>query len=387
MADQLAGILSLGDFESRARRHLPRAVFAFVEAGSEDGEALNANRAAWSRLAFRPRTLVDVSSRSQTVSLFGRSYASAFGIAPMGGAVVCGHNADLDLAVAAAATEVPFVLSGAATMPLEVVMEAAPATWFQAYLSHDYPRIDALLERLERARVEVLVVTTDVAVMGNREKASKAGFALPPSLTVSLIWDGLSHPAWLYRAVLKTLITDGVPRQTNFEAEGGASILARKTAPAARRSRLSWDHVRHIRKRWKGALVLKGVLCPRDARLARAEGVDGLIVSNHGGRQLASAAAPLDVLPDIRAEVGDMTLIIDGGVRRGGDVLKARTLGADMAFLGRPFLHAVSVAGEAGVRRAIALLRGEIDRDLALLGVPRIEDLTPDLLTVRGPTR
>ncbi|WP_231378913.1 alpha-hydroxy acid oxidase [Brevundimonas sp. BAL450] len=372
--------LSLHDFEAAARKRLPRSIFAFVEAGSEDGEALKANRESWSRWAFKPRSLVDVSSRSQSVALFGRSYGSPFGIAPMGGAVVCGWRADLDLSTAAQEAGIPFVLSGAATTPLETVMEAAPGTWFQAYLSHDMARIDALLDRLKRAKVEVLVVTTDVAVMGNRENALRAGFSLPPRLTPRLAWDGVSHPRWLVNAMLRTLVRDGIPRQANFEAEPGASILARKASPGDRRSRLGWEHIRHIRRRWNGPLVLKGVLSVKDARLALSHRVDGLILSNHGGRQLSSAVSPLEVLPEIRETAPDIAIMIDGGLRRGGDVLKARALGADMAFLGRPFLYAVSVAGHAGVLKAAAILRQEIDRDLALLGECSVSGLNAESL-------
>jgi L-lactate dehydrogenase (cytochrome) len=380
---RLNEILSVHDFEALARGRLPRSIFAFVQAGSEDGEALKANLDAWSRWAFKPRTLVDVSSRSQSVELFGRSFASPFGIAPMGGAVVCGWRADLNLATAARDAGIPFILSGAATTPLEAVMEAAPGTWFQAYLSHDMARIDALLDRLERARVEVLVVTTDVAVMGNRENALRAGFSLPPRLTPQLVWDGVSHPHWLVSAMFRTLVRDGIPRQANFEAEPGASILARKVSPGDRRSRLGWEHIRHIRRRWNGPLVLKGVLSVEDARLALANGADGLILSNHGGRQLSSAVSPLEVLPEIRQAAPDMAIMIDGGLRRGGDVLKARALGADMAFLGRPFLYAVSVAGHAGVLKAAAILRQEIDRDLALLGEPSVSGLNAESLQRR----
>ncbi len=380
MSRRLSTVRSLGDLEQGARRRLPRSVFAFVESGADDQQAVGGAREAFARWEFVPRTLVDVSRRDQGVSLFGRSYASAFGVAPMGGAVVCGRQADLALARGAAEANIPFVLSGASTEPLEVIMEAAPNTWFQAYLSHDQERIDALLTRLERARVEVLVITTDVAVMGNRENAQRAGFSLPPVMTPRLAWDGVSHPSWLIHCLMSTLLRDGVPRQVNFEAEPGASILARKVSPGDRRSRLSWDHIRHIRKRWKGPLVLKGVLSPDDAALARENGVDGLVLSNHGGRQLGAAVAPLDMIGEVRAAAPGLTLLVDGGVRRGADVLKARALGAEMTLVGRPFLYGVAVAGQAGVEKTAALLKQEVDRDLALLGCPRLTDMHPGYL-------
>jgi L-lactate dehydrogenase (cytochrome) len=380
MTRRLKTVRSLDDLKVEARSHLPRSVFAFVEAGAEDDRAHVGNQHAFARWSLLPRTLVDVSARDQSVSLFDRTYTAPFGIAPMGGAVVCARQADLNLAIGASGAGIPFVLSGASTEPLETVMEAAPGTWFQAYLSHDLARIDALLDRLERARVEVLVITTDVAVMGNRENALRAGFSLPPVLTPGLIWDGVSHPAWLIGTMAATLVRDGVPYQANFEAERGASILARKVSPGDRRSRLSWDHIRHIRKRWKGPLVLKGVLSAADAVLAQKSGVDGLVLSNHGGRQLASAVAPLDVLAEIRAAVPDLAILIDGGVRRGGDAIKAKALGADMVLVGRPFLYAVSLAGQAGVAKAAAILKQEVDRDLALLGCPRLGDIHPGYL-------
>ena len=384
---RMTSVFALDDFERRARLRLPKPIFAFVQSGAEDQQALNENLASFSQWSLTPRSLVDVSVRSQATKLFGTTYSSSFGIAPMGGGMMCGYQVDLALARAAGEAEIPFILSGASTTALEAVVDQAPRSWFQAYLAADLGRIDGLLERLRRARVEVLVVTTDVPVMGNRENALRAGFSMPPVFSPRLLWEGVSHPAWLFGCLVQTLVRDGVPRQANFDADIGDSILAPPRASGDWRSRLTWEHVRHIRRSWRGRLILKGVLSVEDARQARAVGADGVIVSNHGGRQLSSAVAPMHVLPQIRDAARDMVVLIDGGLRRGGDVLKARAAGADFVLVGRPFLYAAAVAGQAGVSRAIAILRQEIDRDLALIGCPDFKNLDAGWLQDSGMYR
>lgn len=374
MTKRLKGVLALDDLERRAKKYLPQSVFSFVASGAETEASVHDARASFARWRFVPRTLVDVSKRNHAVTLFGQTFNAPFGIAPMGGAVICAFEADLALARGAAQAGVPFVLSGASTIAVEQVMAAAPGTWFQAYLSHDEKKTEAMLARLERAGVNVLIVTVDVPVMGARENALRAGFSMPPVITPRLAWDGLTHPEWLVGAWLRTWL-NGAPHQENFDAERGPSIMARKVAPSDRRSRFSWGHIAHIRRLWRGPLLLKGVLSPEDARLARTHGVDGLILSNHGGRQLDGALAPLDALPDVLEAAPDLTLLVDGGVRRGSDVLKARALGAHAVLVGRPFLYAAALGGEGGVKAAADLLTTEIDRTLALLGCPNLADL------------
>ena len=372
---KLKDLLSLEDFEDAARRVLPRPIFGYAAGSVETGASLRANLAAWDELAFVPRMLVDTSARTQKATLFGRTYDAPFGIAPMGGTSMAAYEGDLVLARAAAQANIPMVMSGAALTPLEQVRSAGSTTWFQAYVPGDEETIDRLVDRVERAGFDTLVVTCDVQVASNREHYIRTGFHTPLRPTLRLAWDSAVRPRWLFGMLLRTLLTQGMP---HFENMGPRVPLISRTGKRdpGRRDRLSWKHIEGIRRRWKGKLALKGILDPADARRARELGIDGVIVSNHGGRQLDGAVAPLRVLPGIAAEAGSMTVMMDSGVRRGTHVLKALALGASFVFVGRPFFYAASVGGQPGVAHAIGLLRDEIDRDMALLGITTLGEAT-----------
>lgn len=384
----LKGILSLEDFEARGRRHLPRCLFGFISGGVEGNATLRWNRDGFADWALRPRMLVDASNRSQATTIFGRRYAAPFGIAPMGATVLSCRGGDEVLARAAAEANVPFILSGAALMPLERIIAANPAAWFQAYIPGERDRIGPLVDRLARAGYEALVVTADVQVSGNRENNVRNGFSLPLRPTLRLAWDGISHPAWLLRTALGGLAFDGVPHFENMEVKRGAPAFSAAAArDYGKRDALCWADIEWIRNRWKGKLLVKGVLAAEDARIGRRVGLDGVIVSNHGGRQLDTATAAIRALPEVVAEAGsEMTVLLDSGVRRGTDVLKALALGAKGVFVGRPFHYAMAIARKPGVRHAINLLSEEVDRDLALLGCPDLGELGPKFL-VRVPGR
>jgi L-lactate dehydrogenase (cytochrome) len=375
----LRRILALDDFEAAARRHLPSPVFGFIAGGVETDASVRANRAVWDELAFVTRTLVDVSGRTHKTTLFGRTYDAPFGIAPMGLVAVAAYAGDLVLARAAADANVPMMLSEASLTALERVREAGSTAWFQAYLPGVEEPIEWLLDRVARAGYDTLCVTVDVPVMANRENNVRSRFQLPLRPTPRLAWDGISRPRWLLGTFLRTLAGQGMPR---FENRRPQVPLLSATAQIDRgpRERLAWKHIELMRHLWTGRLVLKGILDPADARIARESGVDGVIVSNHGGRQLDGAVAPLRALPAIAAVAGGMTVMMDGGIRRGTDVLKALALGAQFVFVGRPFLYAAAVAGEAGVRHAMALLGEEIHRDMALLGINTLAEMKRQML-------
>jgi L-lactate dehydrogenase (cytochrome) len=381
----LRRILSLDDFEDAARRVIPRPIFGYVTGGAETNASLHANRAVWDEIAFVPKTLVDTSGRTHKTTLFGRTYDAPFGIAPMGGTAMVAYEGDLVLARAAAAANVPMILSGASLTPLERVRQAGPTAWFQAYLPGEAGPITQLVERVARAGYDTLVLTVDVQVAANRENNVRSGFHTPLRPTLRLAWDGIVRPRWLFGMFLRTLSLHGMP---HFENMGRRVPLISRTEERepGRRDKLSWKHLELIRSLWKGRLVVKGILDQDDARIARESGADGIIVSNHGGRQLDGAVAPLRVLPGIAAQAGKMTVMMDSGVRRGTDVLKALALGAQFVFLGRPFIYAAAVAGEPGVRHAVKLLQDEIDRDMALLGIKALAEMRRELLTsARGP--
>jgi L-lactate dehydrogenase (cytochrome) len=381
----LRRILALDDFEDAARRVIPRPIFGYVTGGAETNASRRANRDVWDEIAFVPKTLVDSSGRAQKTTLFGRTYDAPFGIAPMGGTAMAAYEGDLVLARAAAAANVPMILSGASLTPLEGVREAGPTAWFQAYLPGEAGPITELVERVARAGYDTFVLTVDVQVAANRENNVRSGFDTPLRPTLRLAWDGIIRPRWLFGMFLRTLWLHGMP---HFENMGPRVPLVSRTGERARgrRDKLSWKHLELMRRLWKGRLVVKGILDKDDARMARESGADGIIVSNHGGRQLDGAVAPLRVLPGIAAQAGGMTVMMDSGVRRGTDVLKALALGAQFVFVGRPFLYAAAIAGEPGVLHAIKLLREEIDRDMALLGITALAEMRRELLTTsRGP--
>ncbi|AEG93815.1 alpha-hydroxy acid oxidase [Ramlibacter tataouinensis] len=384
LAARHAGILCLDDFDAAARRHLPAPVYAYVAGAAETNQSWRENRAVFQHYAFVPRVLVDISQRSTATTLFGRRYDAPFGIAPMGLAALSAYRGDLVLAQAAARENVPMVMSGSSLIRLEDVAQANPGAWFQAYLPGDDAAIAALLQRVQAAGYQTLVVTVDTAVGANRENNVRAGFSIPLRPSLRLAWQGLSHPRWLFGTFLRTLARHGMPHFENNYASRGAPILSPNVErDFSDRGHLNWRHFAMIRKLWPGHLVLKGVLDPRDARMAADAGADGIIVSNHGGRQLDGAVAPLRALPRIVQACPEVPVMLDSGVRRGSDVLKALALGARFVFVGRPFSFAAAVAGEAGVLRGIELLKQEVSRDMALLGITSLDQLGPGFL-VRG---
>jgi L-lactate dehydrogenase (cytochrome) len=381
LSRRLRRILSLEDLEPAARAFLPRPVFEFVSGGVESNASRADNRAAFAELGFVPRVLTDVSRRSQATSLFGRTYAAPFGLAPMGMSALAAYRGDLVLARAAAAANVPMIMSGSSLIPLEDVAREGRTAWFQAYLPGEPERILALVDRVERAGFDTLLLTVDVAVSANRENNVRAGFSTPLRPNLRLAFDGLIRPRWLLGTAARTLLRHGMPHFENSYATRGVPILARNVLrDFGARDHLDWSHLELIRRRWKGRLVVKGIMHKDDARRARETGADGIIVSNHGGRQLDGTVSPLRVLPEIAAVAGEMPVMFDSGVRRGTDVLKALALGACFVFVGRPFLYAAAIGGEPGVRRGIDLLSQEIDRDMALLGINTLAEMRAELL-------
>jgi L-lactate dehydrogenase (cytochrome) len=376
---RLRKILSLDDFETAARRHLPRPVFGYVAGATETNASLLDNRAAFDELGFVPRVLVDVSGRSQQAELFGKTYAAPFGIAPMGMSALSAYRGDLVLAQAAVQANIPMIMSGSSLIRLEEVAEVAPGGWFQAYLPGEPPRILGLIERVGRAGFETLVLTVDTAILPNRENNVRNGFSTPLKPSLRLAWDGIVRPNWLLNTAARTVLRHGIPHFENSYATRGAPIISRNILrDFGLRDHLNWEHVELIRRAWKGRLVLKGIMATEDARQAREAGVEGIIVSNHGGRQLDGTVSPLRVLPDIVAAASGITVMLDGGIRRGSDVLKALALGADFVFVGRPFLYAAAIGGEAGVLHAIELLSQEVNRNMGLLGINRIGETRRD---------
>ena len=372
-------LLSLDDYEDAARRYLPRPIFGYVSGGAETNTSLNLNRTIWKDWLLKPSVLRDVSTGSLETSLLGETYDAPFGIAPMGGAAIAAYRGDTVLAKAAKAENIPSVLSAASLTPMEEVRSHSEVSWFQAYLPGNDEEISKIGKRVANAGFGTLVVTVDVPVVGNRENLIRTGFDVPLKPSLALAWDGLKRPRWLTGCFFQTLIRYGMPHYENMSDRIpllSTTFEVQKSSGA----QLTWQHMARLRDTWKGKLILKGVLAPEDVSEARKVGFDGVIASNHGGRQLDFALHPMQVLPELISQAQGMPVMLDGGVRRGTDIIKALALGAHFVFVGRPMLYAAGLGGESGVRRAIGLLKSELQRDLALLGRASVRHLDRSIL-------
>ena len=369
--------LNLDDIRELARRKLPRIAFDFIDGGADDEHCLRRNREAFQKYRLLPRYLVDVSKRNQSTMLLKRRYASPFGISPTGLAGLFRPDADFLLARAAQKADVPFLLSSASNGALEDVVRAAPEhVWFQMYCTSDEAINADLVRRARAAGVRVLVISVDVPVNSNRERNRRNGFSRPFRMTPGVVLEAMAHPAW----VLRYLRSGGIPMMSNWKPYAAVGASATQVAdmygtltPAPM---VQWSHLQRIRDAWSGPMVVKGLLHPDDARQAVRLGADALVVSNHGGRQLDAAPSPLEMLPAIRAAVGDdVELILDSGVRRGSDVVIARCLGANFSIFGRPTLFGAAAGGEAGIARTLQIVRNEVDMVMAQIGCRAFEEL------------
>ncbi|RJF92474.1 alpha-hydroxy acid oxidase [Noviherbaspirillum saxi] len=375
----------LDDFEQAARLRLPRPVFGYLSEAAETKRSLRDNRECFDDFGFVPRVMIDVSKRSMATTLLGHEYAAPFGMAPMGISALYAYRGDLVLARAAARANIPMIMSSSSLIRLEDVASEKLGAWFQAYLPGDAEDITALIERVAKAGFTTLVLTVDTPVTPNAENFARNGFSSPLRPSMRLVWEGVSHPRWLFGTFLRTIARHGVPHFENNYAKRGAPILSSSvTRDFADRGHLNWEHFALLRNLWTGKIIVKGILHEHDARIARDMGADGIIVSNHGGRQLDGAVAPLRVLPEIVKACPDIPVMLDGGIRRGTDVLKALALGAKFVFVGRPFGFALAVGGAQGVTHALNLLAQEVSRNMAMLGITRLEELNADMHLFRN---
>ena len=378
---RLARCHNVADLREAARRRLPRFVFEFMDRGTEDEVALRLNRAGFERLRLRPDVLVDVSRRSLAVELFGKPSSLPLAMSPTGAAGLCWHEGEVALAKAAARAGVPFALSTTAITSMERVASAAGGRlWFQLYMWRDRALSYELVSRARAAGYEALILTVDTPVGPNREYNLRNGFSVPFNPSLRSTWDLARHPAWLINTLGKYLRTTGMPRHENYPAQFQRSITSDpQTKMAMKNDSMSWADIPRLRDIWPGTLMIKGILRAEDAVRAVEQGADAIIVSNHGGRNLDSSIAPIDALPEIAAAVaGRCTVLLDSGVRRGSDIVKAVALGADAVLVGRPVLYGIAAAGEAGALHAVELLRNELDKTMAFTGCNTMADLRPD---------
>lgn len=385
MADDTLGCYNIFDLRDIALERVPKGLFEFVDRGTEDEVSLRHNRAIFERIKFRPRTLVDVSARSQQISLFGNKHDMPIIVAPTGTAGLMWHEGEIALARAAAQANIPFTLATGSMTAMEKVADQAGGTlWFQLYMWPDKSLSHKLVQRAAAAGYKALVVTVDNAAPANREFNLRNGFTIPFTFTRTNVTDVLRHPRWLINVLARYYFTTGMPKYENYPAELKQKITA---APMGRSSlrndTLNWDDLRDLRKIWPHKMLVKGLLHPQDAINAADCGADGVIVSNHGGRNLDGAVSPLEVLPQMLDAVGKrVTVLIDSGFRRGSEVIKALALGAHGVQIGRSTLYGVAAGGEIGARRAIGIFREEIDRVLALIGCRGVAELDTEYLQI-----
>jgi isopentenyl diphosphate isomerase/L-lactate dehydrogenase-like FMN-dependent dehydrogenase len=378
MTEKTFDAYNIGDLREIARRKLPKGIFEFVDRGTEDEVSLRENRAVFERIRLLPRTLVDVSGRSQEISLFGHQQKMPIAIAPTGSAGLTWYNGEIALARAAAAAGIPFTLATGSTSAMErIVEQAGGRLWFQLYMWPDRSLSHKLVERAKAAGYEGLVIAIDSPVPGSREYNLHNGFTVPFSLSRRNVTDVLMHPRWLMSVLARYVVTTGIPRYENYPSGKKNRITSLPMGRAmALNDSLTWDDLRDLRKLWPRKLMVKGLLHPQDAVLAADCGVDGVILSNHGGRVVDGTPAPIEMVPQAVEAVGKrIPVLVDSGFRRGSDIVKALALGASAVLVGRATLYGTAVGGEAGAARAIGLLREEIDRMLALLGCRSVAEL------------
>ena len=363
-------LVSYEDFRCLARRRLPRMIYDFVDGGADGEVTLRGNEAAFDRLQFAARSLVDVSRRDAGATVLGRRIEVPFICGPAGLARLVHRGGELEAARAAASAGTVFVVSTASSYSLEEIAAASSggALWFQLYLWGKGDVVRALVDRAEAAGYEALVLTVDVPVVGKRERDLRNGMALPPRIGPAQAFDAARRVRWLWHFLRGPSLNFGSLVDLVPDSTGAASIAEYTNRELVDQTK-TWDDLAWLRERWSGPLLVKGVMSVEDARRSVDGGADGVVVSNHGGRQLDGLPPALDVLGEVAAEVGgEAEVILDGGVRRGSDLVKARALGAAASMAARPWFFALACGGREGVERLLAILREDVDRTLALLG-------------------
>lgn len=369
---------TIDDLRAGTRRRVPKLAFDYLDGGAGDEANLRRNRSGFGDITLRPEYLRDVSDRSQKVTLFGHTYDAPIGVSPVGLANLIWPETDRTLATMAASRNVPYTLSCVATTSIEDIAKIAPDHfWFQHYIPEREDICFDLVRRAREAEARVMVLTVDIPVPAKRLRDLRNNFILPFKYRPQVIWDVATHPVW----ALETRKA-GPPKFMNIEpyVEDTPQDSAFGTAQAAQVSpKLGEDMIKRIRDAWDGPLVVKGLLSPNSAEAAKRIGADGIIVSNHGGRQMDSAPSTIEALPGVVAAVGeDIPVMLDSGIRTGVDIVKAYCLGAKFVFSGRCFVYATGALGSAGGKRAMDILTDEVDRTLAQMGCTAVEALGPD---------
>jgi isopentenyl diphosphate isomerase/L-lactate dehydrogenase-like FMN-dependent dehydrogenase len=382
MAKHDLGAYNIEDLRQMAKKRLPRGMFEYIDRGAEDQIALRHNRDVYRSLKIKNRVLIDVSKRSTATEIFGKKLAMPYGISPTASAGLMSDGGEVGLARAAANMGVPCTVATNSLTAMEEIQAAGGGNlWFQLYMWVDVHLRMAFVDRIRSVGFDTLLVTVDGSVGANREHDRKNGFSMPLQYSPNLIAQVLAKPGWCWRVLVPQYLKRGAFRKANYPPEL-ASKLTEKIVDHeyTKTDTQCWDDIKRIRDAWPGNLLIKGLQSTEDAVIAAESGLDGVVLSNHGGRYLDSAPAPLQVVPEVRAAVGDrLTIIIDSGARRGSDIVKALALGADMVMSGRPTLYGSAAAGEAGAYRALEIFQTEMDRIMAQLGLNHVGEIGPQI--------
>lgn len=371
----MSQMFSIEDFRKEARRRLPRMVFDLVDGGAEEENTLRLNRRAFDRVTFRPRVLVDVSSRNMDTTVLGTKISLPVMLAPAGASRLVAREGELAVARAAGEAGTIFALTTGSNFTIEEVAQVATGPlWFQLYMWRNWEVTRSLVQRARNAGYQVLCITVDVPIAGKRERDLRNGMTIPPRLNLKNTLDASWRFSWLRNYLFGTRFTLG-----NFKGltkQNDAVSMAVYLNKELINPSCNWEDFDRIRDLWKGPLVIKGVMCVEDALLAIEHGADGIVISNHGGRQLDCAPGTLDILPEIAKAIDNrIEVFIDGGFLRGGDVIKAIALGARACMVGRPYFWGLAVGGKDGVLKVLNIFRDEIDRTMALLGCTNLNQI------------
>ena len=381
MSVGLEHAINFDDLRKLAKRRLPKIAFDFIEGGLEDERGIARNENAFAGFDLVPRYGVDVSACDQTTQLFGRTYAGPLGIAPTGLAGLFRPGADLMLAHAAKTANVPFIMSGTGTASIEDLGRIAPDHgWYQLYPARDRTISEDMIRRARDAGLSTLVITVDVPVNSKRERNLRNGFTRPLKMTMKTKLEALLHPGWMAE-----YLRAGMPLFSNWQQyapPGSTTAQVADFVASQTPIPVLWRDIEHFRRLWPGKLVIKGIMHADDAVRCATLGCDGVMVSNHGGRQLDKSPAPVEVLPAIAAAAGDkLTVMFDSGIRRGSDAVVALCLGAKYVFVGRATLYGAAAGGTSGAVRALDIFKDEIGRTMMQMGAPDIRSLGPQFLT------
>ena len=373
---------NIADLREVARKRLPKGVFEYLDLGTEDMVSLENNRRVIKEIKLLNKVLVDVSKIDTSADILGARAALPFAIAPTGIAGLTWHEGELELAKAAAKAGVPFTLATGSNTAMEKIAEVGGRRWFQLYMWREKQLSYELVKRAEAAGFEALIWTVDIGLGANREHNKRNGFNTPYKANLKSAIDMALHPEWALTVMARYILGGGMPRHENYPPQYQGKVTGKASqAKALRADAVSWEDVDRLRDLWPGKLIIKGIMRPDDAARAVEHGADGVVVSNHGGRNLDSAPSTLDVLPRIvRAVDGKASVIVDSGVRRGGDLVKCLALGADFVLTGRATLYGTAAGGEAGAAKAMAILKDELRRTMAYVGCPTIDAITDDVI-------